>query len=103
MPERPTPISKELEGQLFRQLNRNFEALDKMTERPLWTDMDELGFQMGDMHGEAFVDLAEDKTIKGKVDSGHHDGRHANVKREQEAQEQLKQAQKDLVNSPAQK
>lgn len=28
-----------------------------MTERPLWTAEDELEFQIGDMHGIAFVDV----------------------------------------------
>ena len=34
MPERPTPISKELDKQLFRQLNGNYRALEEM-ERDL--------------------------------------------------------------------
>lgn len=34
MPERPTPISKELDRQLFRQLNENYRALEDM-ERDL--------------------------------------------------------------------
>lgn len=44
--------------------------------------------------------MAQEHWINGKKDDGHHDGRHSNLKREQEAEQVLKNFFFDMYGIP---